>query len=237
MSSNHVPVKLEAQGDEHTTVTVMPSFTILGSEIGQTPFAMEQPGMLHFTVTPPRRKLSACKWLLQQLTRCIHNEASALIFLELLVTELRSSTFTLQKLCAQTPGFDSWYQKKQELMASDEDLRWVVQARNAAQKQGTVLATWGPHTIVRFGRNGRVWAEMEAPLMEVESTGTEQLVPRLQAAIGKLDQIIEEAHQLFVQPVERQFMGVIEYVRERADGTWEHFDLAPALPTSSGRPV
>jgi hypothetical protein len=218
-----IPVEIDKNPEGATTVGVGLPFKCLDGEIGQTDSEMEEPGTLHLTVTPPRRKIPACRWYLQQLMRCIQNESSALMFLEALVSELRSSTFSLQKLCSRSEGFDSWYKERQDGMRSDPDLSWVVELRNAAQKEGLVIAIWGQHAIVRFYRNGEVQAHLQVPIFRLEGVSSEVQLPRLQAAIDKIGEIVEEAHRLFVSPSPRPIESRVDYVREQEDGAWEYF--------------
>ena len=47
-----------------------------------------------------------------------------------LIQALRNVTFRLQASKDKYPGFDAWYGPWQELMRSDEQLRWLIDARN-----------------------------------------------------------------------------------------------------------
>jgi len=52
------------------------------------------------------------------------------------LTAARSVTFVLQKELARHPWFDEWYAPWQERMRADRLMRWLVEARNAVEKQG-----------------------------------------------------------------------------------------------------
>jgi hypothetical protein len=52
------------------------------------------------------------------------------------IEALRSSTWVLQKICNDLPGFEDWYQKMQDSMREDGKLRWLVDSRNRIIKQG-----------------------------------------------------------------------------------------------------
>lgn len=52
------------------------------------------------------------------------------------LTAARSVTFVLQKELSQQPWFDAWYGPWQERMRADPLMRWLVEARNAVEKQG-----------------------------------------------------------------------------------------------------
>ena len=52
------------------------------------------------------------------------------------LTAARSVTFVLQKELSHQPWFDDWYGPWQERMRADPLMRWLVEARNAVEKQG-----------------------------------------------------------------------------------------------------
>ena len=62
---------------------------ITDAAIGSTDQEMERPALLKASVSPPQQKVAAARWFLTQLTRCIHNEASALMFFEAFLSTLR----------------------------------------------------------------------------------------------------------------------------------------------------
>jgi hypothetical protein len=52
------------------------------------------------------------------------------------LTAARSVTFVLQKELSRQPWFDEWYGPWQDRMRADPLMRWLVEARNAVEKQG-----------------------------------------------------------------------------------------------------
>jgi hypothetical protein len=193
--------------------------------IGSTNEEMERPALLEMGVSPPQQKIAAARWFLSQLTRCIHNEASALMFLEAFLSTLRSATFALKKMLNEHAEFEIWYARKQEEMRRDPHLRWVIDARNVAEKEGIILAEYGPHAVVRVHKDGSVENEIRNPTLKIAGLDSEDVYPRLEECLARLSALIEEAHETF-KPVnireKKRFS--IEFTREREDGTWEHFD-------------
>jgi len=102
----------------------------------------------------------------------------------------------------------------------------VVDLRNMAEKEGLIPLHYGHHSITRFYRDGRVVSEAASPTLAIEGIDSSQLMANLEFSISFLDQIVEEAHLRFGQPTEqRKYEGLLEFMRERADGSWEYFDL------------
>jgi len=217
-------VILEKTASGKTQVSVQVPFLLADAEIGPSSEEMERLALLHPRASPPRRKIEAARWFLAQLFRCIHNEGSALMFLEAFLTALRSATFALQKMFADHPDFPEWYKRKQESMREDQELRWIIELRNMAEKEGVILAEYGPSTIVRFHRDGLVEAEAGTPSLKVEGLDQEDLLPHLQSSLAKISVIIDEAHELFAPEKSRSHVIRVEYVRETGEGSWEHFD-------------
>lgn len=52
------------------------------------------------------------------------------------LTAARSVTFVLQKELSRQAWFDAWYGSWQGRMRADQHMRWLVEARNAVEKQG-----------------------------------------------------------------------------------------------------
>lgn len=218
-------LSLNKTADGRTQLDCSCAFGILGADIGEDDSEMEKPGGLHVKVTPPRRKIAACKYFLKHLKRVLQNEASTLMFLEVLSSELRAITFALQKMFADVEDFRTWYDVKQEEMRKDANLRWIVELRNASQKQGLFLATWGARVIVRRHRDGGWTAEYASPDLCIEGFGSNDVIAGLEDALAKLTLIVEEAHTMFVGSINpRQFRLDVEFLRELPTGDWEHFD-------------
>ena len=59
-----------------------------------------------------------------------HEPAQFRRHVEGLIQDLRNVTFRLQAAKHDLPGFDTWYRPWQELMRADEQLRWLINARN-----------------------------------------------------------------------------------------------------------
>ncbi len=212
----------------------MPSFeqfsankqwAILGADLPNDLPSLRTAGALHPNVTPPIRKVSAAGWFFDQLSSCIENEPAALMFLDGLLIELRAATFTLQKLLKDRPGFDAWYEQKREEMKKDANLNWLVSARNIAEKEGIIFASWGIHLIQRHYRDGRVETESVPPKLKIDEIDREVTLPELANMLLKIESIVLESHELFYKnPPPRNHVIELEIVRQREDGSWEHFD-------------
>ena len=223
--SSNFEVTLRKRPDGKTEVFVGSTLKSLGAELPDSVPEMNEPGSLHGSVTPPRRKLAGATWLLSQLRKCLRNEAAALLFLETFLSELRASTFALQKLFAHADGFGAWYEDQQKKMRADSLLRWLVEARNTAQKQGLVFANWSPHPVVRRYKDGRIEVVESATTFEIEGFDRSVTTDDLATMHSQLSAVIEEAHARFLlSPPSRPLRFSIEFVRERDDGAWEHFD-------------
>lgn len=211
--------------DGRLNVTASIPMTIAGVEIECDKYRIDDPTFLHPTVTPARRKVASSRWLLRKLELSIKNEGAALMFLELLVSNLRSVTFALQKAFDNQDGFADWYAVQQSEMRSDPQMRWLIEARNQAEKEGLVLGEFGPRCIQRFFRDGRIVAESAIPSLAVCGVAADELFSNIHYAIEKLHRVVEAAHERFLADVEpRRAQFTLEYVRERPDGAWEHFD-------------
>jgi len=224
-SSSNFQVTLRKRPDGKTQIFVGATLKSLSAELPDSIPEMNQPGSLHGSVTPPRRKLAGATWFLSQLRKCLRNEAAALLFLETFLSELRASTFALQKLLVHVDGFTEWYEERQGQMRADALLRWLVEARNAAQKQGLVFAEWSPHPVVQHYKDGRVQVVESATTFEVEGFDRSVTTDDLAKMLSQLSAVVEEAHDRFLpSPPARPLQLSIELVRERDDGAWEHFD-------------
>jgi hypothetical protein len=222
-------VQIEPTGDGRTAISVVGEWRCFGATIPTDLNELHAPGAYHSSVTPPRRKIAAAKWFLSQLTRCVENEAAALMFLEAFLSELRASTWALQKLLSRVAGFKEWYGEKQNTMRENTALRWLVSARNESQKEGLIFAGWGPGSILRYYRDGGVTVESKEPTFEV--SGAKYTLSDLAQMVDPVAATVEEAHTLFYpNPPGRKHAFSLEFVREREYGTWEHFD-PPNVPT------
>jgi len=146
------------------------------------------------------------------------------MFLEASASALRSATFALKKLLAEKQGFTEWYEAKQKEMRGDPVLRWIIELRNAAEKEGLILAEYGPRTIIRYYKNGSAKSEAAAPELRIEGLESGDVVAALAEAHRRISLVVEEAHKLFLpKPPGRQILISLETVRETDDGGWEHF--------------
>lgn len=178
--------------------------------------------ILHSSVSPARRKLASARWLLRQLREHMYSEAAALMFLESLVTMLRSATFTLQKMGATIDGFDAWYETQRETMRADPQLRWLVDVRNAAEKEGLVLTEYGPRVIVRFHHDGTRSDQAVEPMFKVDGHECQDLFGDLEAALAKISAVVEEAHATFFSKYQRKPLWyAMQCWQEKPDGSWE----------------
>jgi hypothetical protein len=218
--------KLEKLPDGRTNVSVSMPMALAGLEQYESNDMMEDIAVLRRSVTSPQKKIGAARWFLAQMKRCIQNEAFALMFLEAYVTAIRSATFTLQKMYGNNKDFDKWYEKKQEEMRNDSDLRLIIDLRNIAEKEGVILSEYR-HTInIRFYKSGKTETETGTPIIKIEGKEVDSILPLLEASLAKISTLIEEAHELFpVKTGRTPIMGKIEYIKEQEDGSWEHFDF------------
>lgn len=144
------------------------------------------------------------------------------MFLEAFVSTLRSATFALQKALLHYEGFRQWYRLKQEEMKGDSKLQWIVQLRNVVEKEGLILATYGPRAIVRVHRDGIVAAEVGQPTLRIDGMQQEDLLSVLDFALSKIETIIEEAHSMFKsRAVDHRHRVSVQFLREMEDGSWE----------------
>ena len=201
---------------------------ISGKELEQKGCGMEDPAMLHDSITPPRRKCGASNWLFGEFRRCISNEGAALMFLELLVSNLRSTTWTLQKLFSKSDGFQEWYQSKQDKMRDDTRLRWAVGMRNDAEKRGFVSAQFSPCKNIKFHLDGTITTEPGIPAISVSEFETVDMVEALEYVKEYIEELVEEAHDKFEGPdFSRDITFRMQFLREQADGQWEPHDPWP----------
>lgn len=221
-----IPVHLKSLPDGRVQFHVEDRFEILGTELPENIQDMIKPSLLHAKVTPPRRKIAASRWFLKQLSKCIENEAAALMFMESFLSELRATTFTLQKLLSSVPGFSEWYEQQRQDMQCNKNLQWLVKARNEAQKIGIEFASWGCHIIVKFPLNGDAFAESLPPILTITALDRTVTVFDLEQMLVHIERLVEEAHDRFYpHPPNRNYQMVLETLRELEDGSWEHFDV------------
>lgn len=231
-----LPIGVRPSVGDQTDITVGLPFEIVELE---SAISMPRSGVaiLHSSISPPRRKLAAARWLLRQLQEHRSSEGAALMFLECLVTTLRSATFALQKMGSAIDGFSAWYDAKREEMRADPQLRWLVGVRNAAEKEGLVLAEYGPRAVFRIHRDGVCTAEAGDPTFQIDGYESTNLLTDLESAVEKLSAVVEEAHTTFFQEYGRKQMRYsVEYLREKPDGSWEHFDVSDRNHSVVSRP-
>ncbi|MCX6372597.1 MAG: hypothetical protein NTX16_05855 [Actinobacteria bacterium] len=161
------PTGANPPGADETEFFVGTPLEIVGLESALSMEPRKGVAILHSSISPPRRKVASARWLLRQLQEHKSSEAPALMFLECFVTTLRSATFALQKMGSTTKGFRAWYEVKRKEMQADPKLRWLVKMRNAAEKEGLVLAEYGPVVVVRLHRNGMRDAVAQDPTFKI----------------------------------------------------------------------
>lgn len=177
--------------------------------------------LLSASISPALRKVAGARWLLQSLEENMRSEGRALLFLESLVTTLRSITFVLQKMGAGVDGFEEWYSSKVTAMREDPQLRWLVDTRNAAEKEGLVLAEYGPDAIVRIHLDGSTTTEVTGPVFRLDGFHSDDILADLGSALGKLSELVDEAHWRFFGRIGQKHMHMhIAYLQEGADGSW-----------------
>lgn len=221
------PQKTTIQPQEDGRLCVSSNFPmhIAGAELECATYTLSDATFLHSTVTPPRRKCGATKWLLLQLERCLRNEGAAIMFLELLLTNLRSTTFALQKQLSSVDGFSTWYSDRRDEMRKDARLRWIVDNRNAAEKEGLVAIAFGPTCVQKHFRNGTIQTEPGVPTLKVAELEAGEVLDTLGFASEYLERLVEDAHEQFVKYYpDRKAHIRLECVRETPNGSWEHFD-------------
>lgn len=226
-----MPVKLLPDG--RIDFNVSADWAIIGPNLADDLPTMASPGALHPKVTPAIRKVAAAQWFLKQLERCQQNEAAALMFLDGFLSEMRSTTFMLQASFGRSSEFVSWYESKRIEMRSDQNTRWLVDARNVSQKVGIKMTNWGLHLIVRFPLDGAPYAESLSPTLAIAELDRTVTTDDLHQIWNYLKNLVDEAHERFHRNVpERSLQMQMETVRERLDGTWEHFNVGPPATQS-----
>jgi hypothetical protein len=233
------PSGLSPLGVDETEIAVEIPFEIvdLASALSMEP--RQGVAILHSSISPPRRKVASARWLLRQLEEHKSSEGPALMFLECFVSTLRSATFALQKMGAASEGFSAWYKVKQEEMRADPQLRWLVEMRNAAEKEGLVLAEYGPRAVVRVHRDGTCETEAEDPVFKIAGYRSANLLGDLESGLAKVSEVVEEAHARFFEGYgPKHLQPALLYMREKADGSWEPLQTGDAewgiLPLAYG---
>ncbi len=217
---------IEKLPDGRTNVSVSMPCALTGLEQYESTDGMEKFAVLRRSVTMPQRKIGAARWFLAQMKRCVQNEAFAVMFFEAYVSALRSATFTLQKMYANNAEFEKWYKKRQEDMRGDPELRAIIELRNIAEKEGVLLDKYAHTIFVRFYLDGKTEAEAGEPIMQVEGIKIKLTVATLEASLARISGLIEEAHEIFpVKASRTPIAGKVDYLREKKDGSWEHFDF------------
>jgi hypothetical protein len=207
-------------------ITVSSSLRLTDGTLDLNPETLCQPTVLRPTATRARLKIKASQYFLALLKQTIRNEAAALFHTEALVQSLRSATFILQKLAEKNSEFKVWYEEKRKLMRQNPILRKLVDLRNISEKEGLSFVEFQFSTIVRHYRDGRIEREDGEPVLKFEGKEIADPLMVFEIAIQKISEVIEEAHKKGFIPVPSQKAVPIkvELLREKADGSWEHFD-------------
>lgn len=85
---------------------------------------------------PVERRLQDAVSLWTEALDCYFDPERFRVKLQAAIQSFRSVTWVLQSQKAVLPGFDVWYETKQQSMRSDPKMRWLVEARNYIEKQG-----------------------------------------------------------------------------------------------------
>jgi hypothetical protein len=108
--------------------------------------------------------------------------------LNALLTAMRSVTFVLQKQLRHVDGFNAWYEQRQEQMKADPLMRWLVDARNAIEKQGDLDAA--SVAVVRI--EGPWGGALEQTIdVDVDATPTE-IARRIRVGAGLPGRVVRE---------------------------------------------
>ncbi len=184
------------------------------------------PTILGEGVTLPRLKIKGAEYFLRLLKGGILNEPASRYHIEAFVQFLRSATFVLQKIGSQVKGFDLWYEQKRIEMKQAPLLSELVNLRNASEKEGLIISEYGTKTIMRFYKNGKVEAQAGSPNAVINNIPIEDLIVKFEKMLGTVSKIVEEAHERGYVMIEKggAIPFLIEFIREKADGQWEHFD-------------
>src|SRR4051812_24533876 len=60
------------------------------------------------------------------------------IYLHSCITAIRSVTLTMQKALAREPGFEEWYESERARLAADDEMQYLLEARNHVLKRGAL---------------------------------------------------------------------------------------------------
>ena len=97
-----------------------------------------------------------------------------------------------------------------------------------------MFAGWGIHLIVRFPKSSEPFAEALPPALTIKALNRTVTLDALEEMLTYLDQLVEDAHARFYPNPPAQHHEIrFETVRERDDGTWEHFDVGAPVKSSS----
>ena len=199
MRMEELKVSTTRQGGSTTFNCPLP-VNIMDAKIPDDIAALEKCGILHPTVTGPRRNIAAANWFLNQLKRCLLNEAAALMFLEAFVVELRAAFVCLRKLFKHKPQFDSWYKVQQSKMENNKLLKWLLDVRNQSQHEGIFLSEYKLHTVVRHRFTGKVEATVVSPQIRIDRIDGTITIAELREMADMVEILVEEAHKAFFVP-------------------------------------
>jgi hypothetical protein len=175
--------------------------------------------------TIPRLKIKICEYHLKRLKSNLTNEIAVRTYLEIIFKFLRSSTFSLQKICKDQKGFEDWWNEKREEMKDDKILLKCVDLRNITEKEGFELTHFGVKVITKVSRNGKVTNSIEPTIIRINDHTFDNVVDELSYSINKIKGIIEEAHRIgFIKEERKPNRFFHETYKEDASGNWKQIE-------------
>ena len=122
------------------------------------------------------------------------------------IQALRNVTWLLQSEESKPSGFDYWYERAQERMRSNENLRKFVDLRNLIVKQGMLVGRSRANVGLFRARKLKLAFEMEVDLFEDSKELLRNLVPVLTGPRGFLD----EGHMAIGEQIGVERLWVLE---------------------------
>lgn len=174
------------------------SFNVKASDGGCLGADIRYPGILQLipAATIPRIKIKICEYHLECLKSNLKNEIAVRANLEIIFTFLRSTTFSLQKICKHQKGFEEWWNKNQEEMKCDKILLKAVNLRNITEKEGFELSDFGVKVITKIHRNGKTTNSIEPTDIIINDYKFDNVIDELSYSINRIKEMIEDAHRL-----------------------------------------
>jgi hypothetical protein len=108
----------------------------------------------------------------------------------------RSVTWVLQKEAKHVDGFEKWYPEQQGLMRADARMRWLVEARNAIEKQGDL----DTHSVAAVSL---ALTDQEVPIQHLEMPPL--MSPQEAAAVINVAELPDRVRRQAVMVVERRW--------------------------------